>query len=153
MSSAPPRQSGHAVVMTAARIVGGGVRTVVLYDDGAIEVHAGSAVGPLERRAHASEALVEAWRALIASFAFRASTTERAAHAPARDEVIVTAHGASLVFDATSPRPRSAPSTNAPPARRAEPRRVLTPVESAVDLRAHARAVAEDLLAQLDGAG
>lgn len=139
-----------AVVMTAARVVGSSVRTLVLFDDGTVELHEGSAVGRLARRGRASEATLAAWQTLLASFAWRASTSERVTHAPSGTEIIVTARGSSLCFHEESPASRSTRTTDAPPARSLDPRRVESPPESATDLRAYARRVAESLLADLE---
>lgn len=144
------RGTGHAVVMMAARAVGAVVRTFVLYDDGAWELHDGSAVGRLVRRGQATEPTLAAWATLLASLAWRASTTERTARAPEPGEIIVTARGGSLsLFEAPAVAHRGRPSSS-PPSRRVDPRAV---VESEAEMRAWAQLTAEALLDELDGQG
>jgi hypothetical protein len=140
--------------MTATRLVDAAVQTVVLFDDGAVEFRVGSAVGRLERRGRTTDATLTAWKTLLASLAWRASTIERVTQAPADGEVIITARGSSLSYHAAITPPRASHARPTPPARKVDPRRTFTPVEQpGIELRAYARRVAEALLGDLERAG
>ena len=89
-------QNGHAVVMTATHASAQSVRTLVLFDDTTVELHTGSAIGPLEARMKTTRRVVEAWQQLVQTPQWLSWATARNTLDPVGTEFVITAHGTSV---------------------------------------------------------